>query len=145
MWSLLLFLAAAAGSVPNDGAEGCGLDAACVAGVASTIGYFENNPHGVAQHLSCAQMWSEAVASNSGASSIHHRCPASAGVGGAVAWLRPSWRACAAAVTAAGGALNVSVCEYKPAFMKPHSLHSDLAVLQSGKPCFTGLGGEWWR
>ena len=135
--SLLSLLAAAAGL---EGTPGCALDPACLTGVASTIGYFEQNPGGRAQHLTCSQIWSAAVASNCGPRSIHHRCPASAGAGGAVAWLSPEWRACSAAVVAAGRPMNASVCEYAPLFLEPHSLHSDMAVLQAGRPCFTGVG-----
>ena len=72
--------------------------------------------------------------------SIHHNCPQSEGAGGAVAWLSATWQRCAAGVIAAGKGLNVTVCPLKPQFLQPHSLHSDDAVLQAGKPCFTGMG-----
>jgi hypothetical protein len=107
--------------------------------VASTIGYFESNLH-APKDMPCSEMWSEAVSSNCGPSSIHHRCPASASAGGAVAWLLPTWQRCAGGVIAAGKQLNVTVCPPEPRFLQPHSLHSDLAVLQAGKPCFTGMG-----
>lgn len=126
----LLLLLPCAGANIGAAVAPCSLANACLAGVASTIGYFEDNPSGRAQRLSCAQMWSEAVASNSGERSIHHRCPASAGADGAVAWLSQAWQACAADVIAAGSALNVSVCAYEPRFLHLHSLHSDMAVLQ---------------
>ena len=121
--------------------QSCKLSPACLTGVASTIGYFQNNPAGRA-HLQCSQIWAKAVSSNSGPRSVHHRCPASAGVGGPVAFLSPVWRECAAAVISAGKTLNVSVCAYQPRLIELHSLHSDMAVLQSGRPCFTGIGGE---
>ena len=104
--SLLLSSAAAAGQQQT-----CTLAPACLTSVASTIGYFEDSSSGKAQHLPCSQIWSEAISSNSGPRSIHHRCPASAGVGGAVAWVSSTWRACAAAAVAAGRPLNMSVCE----------------------------------
>ena len=135
----MLLAAAVAAAAPAASPSGCSLDSTCLTGVASTIGYFENNPH-APKSMSCSEMWSEAVSSNCGPSSIHHRCPASAGANGTLAWLLPTWQRCAAGVIAAGKQLNVTVCPFKPQFLQPHSLHSDEAVLQSGKPCFTGMG-----
>ena len=130
----------AAAAAPGAARAACPLDAACLAGVASTVSYFENSPH-APKGLPCSQMWSAAVSSNCGPGSIHHSCPASAGAGGAVAWLSPTWQGCVGAVTKAGEErFNATICQPSPRFLRPHSLHSDLAVLQAGKPCFTGMG-----
>lgn len=136
---MLLYVATTAAVAAAVAGASCSLDAACLAGVASTIGYFENNPH-APKDMPCSEMWSEAVSSNCGPGSIHHNCPASAGADGKLAWLLPTWQRCAAGVIAAGKQLNVTVCPPNPQFLQPHSLHSDDAVLQSGKPCFTGMG-----
>ena len=98
-----MLLAAAAAAAPP-----CSLDAACLVGVASTIGYFENDPH-APKGMPCSSMWSESVSTNCGPGSIHHSCPASAGAGGAVAWLLPAWQQCTDDVIAAGKELNVTL------------------------------------
>lgn len=116
----------------------CAFSSACVLGVASTVGYFETNRNGIKQKLTCNQQWSTAISSNADPKSVHHQCPLSAATGGASAWQQPQWQACIDDVVAAGVQLNTSLC--RPSVLVPHSLHSDLAVLQQGKPCFTGRG-----
>ena len=89
---MLLYVAttaAAAAFAVVVGEPACSLDATCLTGVASTIGYFENNPH-APKDMPCSEMWSEAVSSNCGPGSIHHNCPASAGADGKLAWLLPT-------------------------------------------------------
>ena len=61
----MLLAAAVAAAAPAASPSGCSLDSTCLTGVASTIGYFENNPH-APKSMSCSEMWSEAVSSNCG-------------------------------------------------------------------------------
>lgn len=140
---ILVLSAATVGATNTPTASTCTLSPKCLIGVASTLGFFQTHPQGGAQGWTCTQKWSESVTSNSGPSSIHHRCPESAGIGGAVAYLEPVWQQCLGAVIDAGKKLNATLqlCG-RPSkqFMRPHSLHSDLAVVQHGTPCFTGIG-----
>ena len=99
---------------------------------------FETNPYGVRQRLTCEQQWATAISTNAGPNSTHHRCPLSVAAGGGAAWQQPLWQGCADAVIAAGAARNATLC--RPSLLQPHSLHSDLAVLQHGTPCFVGRG-----
>ena len=59
---------------------GCNLPADCVAGVASTIGWYFNPPESSSQKPQpCSSAWALAVKDNAGPRSTHHRCPAWAG------------------------------------------------------------------
>ena len=65
---------------PPPSGPGCKLPADCVAGVASTIGWYVKPPQSSGQKPQpCASAWALAVKDNAGPGSQHHRCPAWAG------------------------------------------------------------------
>jgi hypothetical protein len=63
---------------PPPSGPGCRLPPDCIAGVASTLGWYLSK-HGAQKPLSCGAAWTNAVKDNAGPASPHHRCPAYAG------------------------------------------------------------------
>ena len=96
---------ASASPLSSSSSPACVLPDDCVAGIVSTFGWFDTHNPG----MSCQDKWSQAVGSNAGPASIHHRCPASAGTGDD-AWHSATYTACWSKIEAAGVGASVPVC-----------------------------------
>jgi hypothetical protein len=90
----------------------CSLPQACVAGVASTVGWLTTHQ----ASYSCGEIWEQAIKQNCGPKSVHHRCPASAATG---SFLSPAWKECAPTARAiAHEQTNATICA-PPARLPP--------------------------
>ena len=82
LWAMyeapLPVVAAPPGPPSPPSGPGCQLPADCLAGVASTLGWYLAPPKSSGQKpmSSCAEAWELAVKGNAGPTSTHHRCPA---------------------------------------------------------------------